>query len=149
MRAVTLALSIPLLLTSAFAQRFPLTDPCPGLPRAPGPRAAANDNRVAAGTRHGDTLLLSLVAAPVAWYPEAETGCALPVLAFAEAGTQPSVPGPLVRVRAGTVMRISVRNTVGRTLWVRGLHDRPSRVREGVELAPDSMREFSFTATAA
>ncbi|HKG93746.1 MAG TPA: multicopper oxidase domain-containing protein [Gemmatimonadaceae bacterium] len=132
-----------------FIRRPPAGDRCEGLPPAPAPRAKSNDNRTPAGVRRGDTLVLSLVAAPAAWYPEAETGCALPVLAFAEAGKQPSVPGPLVRVRAGTVMRVSVRNAAGRTLWVRGLHDRPSRVREGVELAPDSMREFSFTATAA
>ncbi|MFL5579890.1 MAG: multicopper oxidase domain-containing protein [Gemmatimonadaceae bacterium] len=150
MRAVTVALSIPLLLASAVAPRPPVgvANPCAHLPPAPGPRATANDNRTSAGVRRGDTLFLSLVAAPSAWYPEAETGCALPVLAFAEAGKQPSIPGPLVRVRAGTVLRVSVRNAAGRTIWVRGLHDRPAARHPGVELAPDSAREFAFTVTA-
>ena len=147
MRAVTAALFVPLLFSSAAWERIPPAgDQCSHLPPAPGPRAAANDNRTPAGVRRGDTLVLSLVAAPSAWYPEAETGCALPVLAFAEAGKQPSVPGPLVRVRAGTVVRVVLRNAAGRTLWVRGLHDRPSNVREGVEVQADSVREFRFTA---
>jgi manganese oxidase len=150
MRAVTLALLLPVLLASAGGSHVTVSGAiaCAQLPPAPGPRATSNDNRTPAGTRRGDTLFVSLVVAPSAWYPEAETGCALPVLAFAEAGKQPSVPGPLVRVREGTALRVSVRNAAGRTIWVRGLHDRPSVRQPGVELAADSTHEFAFTVAA-
>jgi FtsP/CotA-like multicopper oxidase with cupredoxin domain len=95
----------------------------------------------------GDTLFVSLVASPGAWYPEADDGCALQVLTFAEEGKQPSVPGPLIRVRAGTAIHASVRNATGKTLWVRGFHDRPSVPGAALELPPDSARDFRFSAT--
>jgi FtsP/CotA-like multicopper oxidase with cupredoxin domain len=120
---------------------------CTGSPAGSAPRATSNDNRVPAGTRRGDTLVLSLVAARARWYPEAEDGCSLGVLAFAEEGRAPSVPGPLVRVRAGTVMRMCVRNATGRTIWVRGLHDRPAPANTAaLEVPADSVREVTFVA---
>jgi FtsP/CotA-like multicopper oxidase with cupredoxin domain len=69
------------------------------------------------------------------------------MLAFGEAGKAPSVPGPLIRVRAGTVLRIDVRNAAGRPLWLRGFHDHPIAPTEGERIEADSVREFRFTAT--
>ena len=121
---------------------------CDRLPPVTAPRALANDNRTPAGQWRGDTLVVSLVAGPAAWYPEADDGCSLQVLAFAESGRAPSIPGPLIRVGAGTAVRVSIRNAAGRTLWVRGFYDRPGSAGPGVELAADSARDFSFRATA-
>ncbi|MEP6590414.1 MAG: hypothetical protein ABJC19_04445, partial [Gemmatimonadota bacterium] len=41
---------------------------------APPLRVVANDNRIPAGTRHGDTLRIDLVLQQAEWYPEAEDG---------------------------------------------------------------------------
>ena len=153
MRSSAVALSLPVLLGSFSAARptrstAAPTHGCAALAPGNAPRAVANDNRRRAGRWRGDTLVVSLVASRVAWYPEAEDGCALPVLAFAEAGRAPSVPGPLLRVRAGTQLRVAVRNGTGRALWLRGFNDHPAATRAGVELAPDSTREFRFVAKA-
>src|SRR5262245_61942646 len=75
---------------------------CTHLPPALAPRAEANDNTVPAGTSEGGRLTLHLVAQLVSWYPEGPQGCALQVHAFAEEGKPAFVPGPLIRVRAGT-----------------------------------------------
>ncbi|HEX8212459.1 MAG TPA: multicopper oxidase domain-containing protein [Longimicrobium sp.] len=45
--------------------------------------------------------------------------------AFAEEGGAAQIPGPLVRVRAGTEAEVNVRNTLRDTLQVHGLHARP------------------------
>jgi FtsP/CotA-like multicopper oxidase with cupredoxin domain len=102
---------------------------------------------VSAGTRRGDTVHVSLVAVSVSWYPEQDDGCALQVLAFKEETGEPSIPGPMIRVRSGTVVHVTVRNGAGRTLWVRGFNDHPSEVREGVRLPDSAPHEFQFRAT--
>lgn len=42
-----------------------------------------------------------------------------------EDGTRPRVPGPLIRVPAGTTVEVTLRNSLPRPLLVRGLNDRP------------------------
>jgi FtsP/CotA-like multicopper oxidase with cupredoxin domain len=124
-----------------------VADACGGTAASP-PRAIANDNRIPAGTRHGDTLELSLSIQTASWYPERDDGCAIPVLAFAEEGKAPSTPGPLIRVSAGDVLRVKVRNASEDQLWLHGLHARPSDVVEGEALAPGATRELTFRAGA-
>src|SRR6185312_1021790 len=104
-------------------------------------RTEVNDNRVAAGALRGGVLTLHLDARVGMWYPngDREAGAAVP--AFAEAGRSPQIPGPLVRVRAGTTVEVFVRNQLNDTLVVRGLPDRvstalPRAAREGIRLAP-------------
>src|SRR5688572_4360711 len=76
------------------------------------PIVAHNDNRVAAGVRRGDTLVLDLVVNRATWYPEADGGRSIVVEAFAEEGRRPQVPAPLIRVRAGTHIVATVRNAL-------------------------------------
>jgi FtsP/CotA-like multicopper oxidase with cupredoxin domain len=100
-------------------------DPAPAAVRlqADGlPRAAANDNRVPAGRRVGDTLVLRLAVRPAVWHLDRDGDPGIPMLAFAEEGGAPQIPGPLVRVPVGTVVDVAVRNTLARdTLVVHGL----------------------------
>src|SRR5688500_14907771 len=86
-----------------------LVAPLPRLPRLPLPtaapgvaRAAAHQNRVAAGTRDGGVVTLALDVVESAWKPEGVDDPEVPILAFAERGRGPLVPGPLVRVTLGT-----------------------------------------------
>ena len=116
---------------------------------APGEaRAAANDNRAPSGTLRDGVLRLVLVARAVAWYPDGAHGCSLLVHAFAEAGRPARIPGPLVRVRAGTDVSVTVRNALDAPIWVRGLQDRTTLTLDSTEIAPAGTHEFRFRATA-
>ena len=120
---------------------------CRRFPVAPITRAAANDNRSRAGTLRNGVLTLKLVARPVAWRPDGPTGCALSVNAFAEEGKPSQIPGPLIRVFAGTQVRVNVRNTLSTALWVRGLQDHRAGSMDSVEIGPGANHDFQFVAS--
>jgi manganese oxidase len=115
------------------------------------PVAAPNDNRTPAGTLRDGVLTISLEATLAMWHPDGDSLPGLPVEAFGESGKQPGAPGPLVRVRAGTEVRVSVRNTLERdtlTFYV------PARIADAargaaldsVVLAPGEAREIRVRA---
>src|SRR5215204_6380451 len=93
------------------------------------PAALPNDNRTPAGRMNGDTLVLRLVAVKARWFILGDSNPAFTVATFAEEGRPPSVPGPLIRVRAGTVIHATVRNSLPDTLIVRGLGE-PGAIRD-------------------
>ena len=74
------------------------------------PIAGPNDNRKPAGSTSSSGLTLSLEARRVMWYPDGDSLRGRSTEAFGEAGKAATVPGPLVRVRAGTPVRINLRN---------------------------------------
>jgi FtsP/CotA-like multicopper oxidase with cupredoxin domain len=78
------------------------------------PVAAPNDNRTPSGTLRNDVFTIALDAVFTTWYPDGDSLPGMEIEAFAESGKQPSAPGPLMRVSAGTEMRISVRNSLAR-----------------------------------
>ena len=119
---------------------------CRHLPAPPSDRAIANDNRSPAGTVRNGVLTVRLVARAVAWQPDGPKGCALTVHAFAEEGRATQIPGPLIRVSAGTEVRVSVRNALPKTLWVRGLQDRAPGILDSTEVLPGATHDFRFTA---
>ncbi len=95
--------------------------------RAAAPDAAPatvvpNDNRVASGTFRRDTLVFTLNARLAAWRPDSDVDSAVTVQAFASRDGVPRIPGPLLRVSAGTVVEIRVTNSLAdSTLVVHGL----------------------------
>ncbi len=110
------------------------------------PRAVANDNRVPAGRRTADTLVLRLSVRRAVWHLDRDSDPGIPMLAFAEEGGPPLIPGPLVRVPAGTLIHASVHNTLERdTLVVHGL-DVPGS-REPLVVAPGTVASRRFTAS--
>ncbi len=118
--------------------------------RAPS-RALANDNRVPAGVLRRDTLTLRLDARLAEWHPDGESAPGAVVPAFAEAGRDARIPGPLVRVRAGTTVSVVLRNALADTLRVHGLHDRaatpgaaPGAAPPPLVLAPGASRAVAF-----
>src|SRR6185295_14842116 len=113
---------------------------CPRLSGAAPREALANENRVAAGSLHAGTLTVRLVARAATWHPDGPGGCALRVNSFAEEGKPASIPGPLLNVRAGTDVIVSVRNALAKPLWLRGLQDRTTGSIDSVEIAPESSR---------
>ena len=112
------------------------------------PPVLPNDNRISAGTLRGDTLELSLVLDLATWRPEGPDGPAVVVPAFAEAGKAPQIPAPLIRVPAGTLIRVSVRNALDSTYVLQGLFARPGRDGDTVQVGPGASRQVMFAAGA-
>jgi FtsP/CotA-like multicopper oxidase with cupredoxin domain len=130
----------------------PLAAGCGGAAATPDgtvPRAAANDNRTPAGTLRDGVLTLSLDVRPARWHPEGDDRPGEEVLAFAEPGRAPSIPGPLVRVPAGTRVVVRVRNTrPDSAIVVRGLHAGDPAASDSLVVAPNAVRETRFVARA-
>lgn len=115
---------------------------------APTERIVANDNRQSAGALRGDTLTLDLELRRGAWYPDTDDGPSMEIEAFGERGRPLAVPSPLIRVREGTILRVTLRNTLDSTLVVHGLHTRPGGGNDTVQVAPRAVRELRFAAGA-
>jgi len=120
---------------------------CSALSSPPRNAALPNDNRLRVGTLQGGVLTVRIVAQPAAWRPDGPSGCALGVHAFAEEGKSSTIPGPLIRVRSGTEVRVTVRNALSTPLWVRGLQDRAAgNTLDSTEVRPGQLHEFRFVA---
>ena len=118
------------------------------LPRLPLPRpaahaivAVANDNRAAAGVLTGRVLTLTMDVVSARWKPEGDMDPEVPVFAFAERGQAPSVPGPLVRVRQGTEVRLTLTNRTDSALVIGGLRAGRDPETDTVQLAVGATRE--------
>ncbi len=110
---------------------------------------AANDNRVAAGVRHGDTVEARLTLRLARWAPEGPQKRMVQVPVLVEEGRAPTIPAPLLRVRTGTVMKIHLRNALAdSTVRIIGLWPHPYASGDTVRLAPGAERDFVFAAGA-
>lgn len=109
------------------------------------PSIMPNSNRTAAGRLERGVLRVRLVARTGMWYPEGAAGPGQVVHAFAEEGGPLTNPGPLIRVRAGTELRIGLRNELADTLVVHGLHTRPGPEGDTIRVAPGAVREMRFS----
>ncbi len=111
-------------------------------------RVIPNDNRQAAGTLEGDLLTLRLEARVGNWRPDGDDAPGADVPAFAEVGKAPQIPGPLVRVAAGTRVSATIRNSLPNdTLLVHGLYSRVDGAKAAppIELRPGEERTVEFT----
>lgn len=107
--------------------------------------ATTNDQREIAGELRVGEYTLALELRRTTWHPNAPSKLAVDVPAFAETGRPASVPGPLIRVPAGTRVRITIRNTLAERATVHGLHDHEG-ARDSVVLGPGESRELRFVA---
>jgi FtsP/CotA-like multicopper oxidase with cupredoxin domain len=120
---------------------------CSYLPRPVATRAVPNNNRAPAGVLANGVLSVRLVARAAAWYPDGSDGCGLTVHAFAEEGKEPRIPGPLLRVPAGTELRVTIRNVLDKPIWIRGLEDRSVERLDSVAIGVGASREFRYRAS--
>ncbi|HJP86176.1 MAG TPA: multicopper oxidase domain-containing protein [Gemmatimonadaceae bacterium] len=110
------------------------------------PASIANDNRVSGGRLAKGVFSLNLEAREATWYPEGRGGPPILVHAFAEAGGVARVPGPMIRVPAGTEMRISVHNTLSVPMRLWGLQDRSDAAVDSIVIAAGETRKLEFRA---
>jgi FtsP/CotA-like multicopper oxidase with cupredoxin domain len=138
-------LLLPTLSAALIATQAPLVAPPPRLPLPrPSPnaiRASVHSNHSPAGTRAAGSLTIALDVVESAWKPEGDTDPEVPILAFAERGKSPLVPGPMIRVPQGTEVRLTLRNSVDSAITVGGL-------RPGVSLGADARDTLTIAAGA-
>jgi len=110
------------------------------------PRIITHDNTEASGKLEDGVLILRLEIREGEWHPDAEDGPGMPVLAFAEEGKSPSIPGPMIRVPQGTRIKVSVKNTlIFFPAFLHGLNQRPGK-DEAIKIAPGATQEVTFLA---
>ncbi|HVF41138.1 MAG TPA: multicopper oxidase domain-containing protein [Gemmatimonadaceae bacterium] len=121
------------------------------LPRVPLPRPVANapmvainHNRVAAGTLANRTLTLALDIVEAAWRAEGPGDPVVRILALAERGKVPQVPGPLLRAEAGTTVRLTLRNRSDSAVMMGGFRQSLSATDDTLHLAAGATREITF-----
>ena len=111
-------------------------------------RISTNDNRSPAGTLNGGRLTLHLVARAGTWFPDGDSAPGMVIPAFAEEGRAPLIPGPMIRVRAGTRVDIALRNELpNATLIVHGLVSRglaTPTTRDSMSLQSGTTRTLSI-----
>lgn len=113
------------------------------------PVAAPNENTSPVGSLQGGVLTVALEAGMATWYPDGDSLPGIDVEAFAEAGREPSVPGPLLRVPAGTEIRATVRNTLptdSLTFVVPPLSAQPGAEVDSVVIAPGESKAIRLVA---
>lgn len=136
-----------LLLSTLVQESVVVPPPRLPLPRpvANAPLAQVNNNRVPAGSRRGDTLVVALDVVEAAYQPDGPSDPVVRILAFAERGKAPQVPAPMLRASAGTVVRLSLRNRSDSALFVSGLRPWLLTGRDTVQLAAGATRDITFT----
>jgi len=145
-------MALPMLAALLFATAAPPQEsvvppgPRAALPRpvASAPMVRVNDNRRPGGNLSGGTLTLSLDIVEAAYQPEGEHDPVVRVLAFAESGKTPEVPGPLLRAPVGTIVRLTVRNRSDSAVMLSGLRRSMPADRDTVHIAPGATRDVTF-----
>ena len=112
------------------------------------PVAALETYRTSVGKRNGDTLVATLELREARWRPQGARAVEVPVYVFAEPGAAPKVPGPMLRLNEGGTVRLTLRNTLGKRVVVRGLQGRPFKAEatDSVALLPGRDTTITFAA---
>jgi FtsP/CotA-like multicopper oxidase with cupredoxin domain len=140
--------SIPAVLAAA-GLAWLAAPPVPHRPDDVLPVVRPNDNRAPAGRLQNGALRLELEVRMGRWYPESDSGASLTLPVLAEVGQAPQIPAPLIRVPVGTVLEITVHNTLPDSqLIVRGLFARPVTAPDSLIVPPGERRAVRFTAGA-
>jgi len=142
-----LALLVPALLVTTQAPAATIRPTPPAATTLPA--VVPNDNRTSAGTLSDGVLTLHLVVQWSAWTLNSQTARDLPMLAFAEEGKAPTIPGPVLRASVGTRVRVSVKNPIPEfTLVIRGLTSHASDARDSLVVPSGATAETEFIAEA-
>ncbi len=139
----TTAIAVPVLFLSLsfFVSRAPV----PVGPSAV-PEVAFNDNRQPAGTLTDGVLELQLEVQTGLWHVLGADQPGAEILAFAESGKNPEIPGPLIRVPLGTEIHVAVTNPLDTALVVHGLWERRGAPMDSLLVPAGTTRDVRFTA---
>jgi len=107
-----------------------------------------NDNTRSAGRQSGTSLTLSLDMVLASWSVNGPGRAAGTVLAFAEPGKSPTIPGPMLRVKLGTKVTATIRNRWNKPLVVHGLSTRRVAVMATLAIPAGGQATTTFTADA-
>jgi len=108
-----------------------------------------NDNTASAGRLVNGELRVSLDIGIGRWPVEGPGHAAGTILAFAETGRAPSIPGPMLRVGLGTKVVASVTNHWDKPLVVHGLSPRRAAVTDTLVVPAGGHVTTTFTTDAA
>jgi FtsP/CotA-like multicopper oxidase with cupredoxin domain len=108
-------------------------------------RIAANTNQHAAGILSRGEVTVELEIREGAFYPEDESGPHLQVFAFGEHGKDLQIPGPMIRVPQDTSIHVTVHNLIARDVQIHGMHSRPGKNDDTLEVPGRTTRELSFS----
>jgi FtsP/CotA-like multicopper oxidase with cupredoxin domain len=125
-------------------------------PRLPLPRpvanaqlATSNQNRVRAGRLVRGTLTVELDVVEAAYQPEGSDDPVVRILALAERGKAPQVPGPLLRAPVGTTVHLMLRNRSDSALMFSGFRQSLEAAKDTLQIAAGAARELTFRLDAA
>ena len=107
---------------------------------------APNDNRRPAGRLENGVLTVRLEARGGTWRPEGSRGPIIATAAFAEEGKALEIPGPLLRVPAGTEIAASVRNSLMQPMWLYGMGAKRG-IGDSVAIAAGEQKVIRFRVT--
>ena len=110
-----------------------------------------NPNIERAGNLHDGVLTIALEANDAAWRLNGDGRSAMTIEAFSEVGKAPLMPAPLIRAPKGTEIRLSVRNSLPKTLTffiAAAMHGVPSGFAfDSVVVAPGTVGVLTTHAT--
>ncbi len=109
------------------------------------PKIAPNDNLYPAGTLEDGVLELELEVREGIWHLLGDDVPGGEILAFAEVGKQPQIPGPMIRVPLGTTVNVTVTNPLDSTLVIYGLSARRVASLDSLIVPSGETRKARFT----
>ena len=109
-------------------------------------RIQANSNQASGGAMADGVFTVHLEVREGEWFPEDEHGPSVKVLALAEKGKSAQIPGPMIRVRQGTTIHLQLDNLISATVIMHGMHSRPGKEDDVLEVPIGASREVSFVA---
>jgi FtsP/CotA-like multicopper oxidase with cupredoxin domain len=144
---VTVRVELAIAFVLLAGQPLAWAEPGPTPPGKPRPTVGFNDNRMPAGKLSGGVLRLTLRARLASWYPDGSRRAGpIVVAAFASDSGVPTIPGPLLRVPAGTRIHVTIANQLpaGMPLVMHGLRTRPAAASDTLRVRPGASREIEF-----
>ena len=122
------------------------------LPRLPLPRPAAdapmveiNNNTRAAGKTDKGTIVAAFDIVEAAWRAEGPEDPVIPILALAEKGKKPQVPGPMIRGEVGSRVKLSLTNWSDSAVMFSGFRHSIEASDDTVHIPAGATRDISFT----
>ena len=114
-------------------------------PVANAPLAQINQNDESAGKLSKKTLTVAFDIVEAAWRPEGPDDPVVRILALAERGKTPQVPGPMIRGEAGTTVKLSLHNRSDSAIMMSGFRQSVRARDDTIHLAAGATRDLTFT----